>query len=78
MSLPVRSVTCSAVLWVTEETVLFGSRLLATERRRRNTRGLVQAIPAIRSRRGLRRRRPAKLHADKGYEYAHLRAWLRS
>jgi hypothetical protein len=39
------------VLWVTEETVLFGFRLLATERRRRNTRGLVQAIPAIRSRR---------------------------
>jgi Transposase DDE domain len=29
---------------------------------------LVQAIPAIRSRRGPRRRRPGKLHADKGYE----------
>jgi transposase len=39
---------------------------------------LVQAIPAIRSRRGPRRRRPAKLHADKGYDYPHLRAWLRS
>jgi hypothetical protein len=38
---------------------------------------LVQAIPAIRSRRGPRRRRPAKLHADKGYDYPHLRAWLR-
>ena len=38
---------------------------------------LVQAIPAIRSRRGPRRRRPAKLHADKGYDYDHLRAWLR-
>jgi transposase len=38
---------------------------------------LVQGIPPIRSRRGPRRRRPAKLHADKGYDYAHLRAWLR-
>jgi transposase len=38
---------------------------------------LVQAIPAIRSRRGPRRRRPAKLHADKGYDYEHLRGWLR-
>ncbi len=34
---------------------------------------LVQAIPAIRSRRGPRRRRPAKLHADTGYDYPHLR-----
>jgi transposase len=33
---------------------------------------LVQAVPAIRSRRGPRRRRP-----DKGYDYDHLRAWLR-
>ena len=39
---------------------------------------LVQALPAVRSRRGPRRRRPAKLHADKGYDYDHLRAWLRS
>ena len=38
----------------------------------------VQAIPATRSRRGPRRRRPGKLHADKGYDYPHLRAWLRS
>ena len=38
---------------------------------------LVQGIPPIRSRRGPRRRRPAKLHADKGYDYGHLRAWLR-
>ena len=38
---------------------------------------LVQAIPAIRSRRGPRRR-PVKLHADKGYDYEHLRAWLRA
>ena len=37
---------------------------------------LVQAIPAVRSRRGPRRRRPGKLHADKGYDYPHLRAWL--
>ena len=39
---------------------------------------LVQALPAIRSRRGPRRRRPGKLHADKGYDYDHLRAWLRA
>jgi transposase len=33
---------------------------------------LVRGIPPIRS----RRRRPAKLHADKGYDYDHLRRWL--
>jgi IS5 family transposase len=38
---------------------------------------LVRGVPAIRSRRGPRRRKPAKLHADKGYDYPHLRAWLR-
>jgi transposase len=38
---------------------------------------LVQGIPPIRSWRGRRRRRPAKLHADKGYDYDHLRRWLR-
>ncbi len=38
----------------------------------------VRGIPPIRSRRGPRRRRPAKLHADKGYDYDHLRRWLRS
>jgi transposase len=38
---------------------------------------LVRAIPAIRSRRGPRRRRPAKLHADKAYDQADLRAWVR-
>ncbi|SCE06432.1 Transposase DDE domain-containing protein [Streptomyces sp. SolWspMP-5a-2] len=38
---------------------------------------LVKEIPPIRSRRGPRRRRPAKLHADKGYDYNHLRRWLR-
>ena len=29
---------------------------------------LVRAIPAIRSRRGPRRRKPARLHADKAYD----------
>lgn len=38
---------------------------------------LVRGIPPVRSRRGPRRRRPAKLHADKGYDYDHLRNWLR-
>lgn len=38
---------------------------------------LVRAIPAIRSCRGPCRRRPATLHADKGYDYPHLRTWLR-
>lgn len=38
---------------------------------------LVRGIPPIRSRRGPRRRRPAKLHADKGYDYDHLRRQLR-
>ncbi|MER6979881.1 IS5 family transposase [Streptomyces carpinensis] len=38
---------------------------------------LVRGIPPVRSRRGPRRRRPAKLHADKGYDYDHLRRWLR-
>ncbi|MFF8782881.1 IS5 family transposase [Streptomyces sp. NPDC015140] len=40
---------------------------------------LVRGIPPVRSRRGPRRRqRPAKLHADKGYDYDHLRGWLRA
>lgn len=38
---------------------------------------LVKAIPAIRSRRGPRRRKPAKLHADKAYDHTELRVWLR-
>jgi IS5 family transposase len=38
---------------------------------------LVKGIPPIRSRRGRRRRRPGKLHADKGYDYDHWRRWLR-
>jgi transposase len=40
-------------------------------------RPLVKAIPAIRSRRGPRRRKPAKLHADKAYDTAELREWVR-
>jgi transposase len=39
---------------------------------------LVRGIPPVRSRRGPRRRKPGKLHADKGYDYRHLRQWLRS
>jgi transposase len=38
---------------------------------------LVKAIPAIRSRRGPRRRKPAKLHADKAYDHKELRKWVR-
>lgn len=38
---------------------------------------LVNAVPAIRSRRGPRRHKPAKLHADKAYDIPALRAWLR-
>ena len=38
----------------------------------------MRGIPPIRSRRGPRRRRPARLHGDKGYDYDHLRRWLRS
>jgi transposase len=38
---------------------------------------LVLAIPAIKSRRGPCRRKPAKLHADKAYDQADLRQWVR-
>lgn len=38
---------------------------------------LVRAIPAVRSRRGPCRRRPAKLHDDKGYDSAANRRFLR-
>lgn len=38
---------------------------------------LVRAVPAIRSRRGPRRRKPDKLHADKAYDQAELRKWVR-
>ncbi|MFE3280288.1 transposase [Nocardia sp. NPDC059239] len=39
---------------------------------------LVKAIPAVRSRRGPRRRKPDKLHADKAYDTAELRKWVRA
>ncbi|MBB4913076.1 hypothetical protein FHS44_000148 [Streptosporangium saharense] len=39
---------------------------------------LIRSIPPIRSQHGPRRRRPARLHGDKGCEYPHLRAFLRS
>jgi transposase len=39
---------------------------------------LVRGIPPIRSHHGPRRRRPGKLHGDKGYDYDHLRRWLRT
>jgi transposase len=38
---------------------------------------MVAGLPAIRSRRGPRRRRPAKLRADKGYHADQHRRWLR-
>jgi len=38
---------------------------------------MVRAIPAVRSRRGPRRRKPGKLHADKAYDTKELRAWVR-
>lgn len=38
---------------------------------------LIRAIPAVRSRRGPRRRKSAKLHADKAYDSAESRHWLR-
>lgn len=37
---------------------------------------LVKGIPSICSLRGPRQRQPGKLHADKGYDYRHLRQWL--
>ena len=40
-------------------------------------RPLVRGIPATRSRRGPRRRRPGKLRADKAYFSAGHLAWLR-
>ncbi|MGW0573811.1 IS5 family transposase [Streptomyces tauricus] len=38
---------------------------------------MMLGIPPIRSRRGPRRRRPAKPHADRAYDFDHLRSWLR-
>lgn len=39
-------------------------------------RPLVRAIPAVRSWRGPRRRKPARLHADTAYDIAELRHWV--
>jgi len=39
--------------------------------------GPVDAVPAIRQCAGRPRRRPAKRHADKGYDFAHCRRALR-
>lgn len=38
---------------------------------------LVRGVPPISSRCRPRRRHPAKLYADNGHEYDHLRKWLR-
>jgi hypothetical protein len=38
---------------------------------------LVIAIPAVKSRRGPRRRKPAELHGDKAYDQGDLRRWVR-
>ncbi|MER6810198.1 transposase [Spirillospora sp. NPDC000708] len=38
---------------------------------------LLMALPAIRSRRGPRRRRPVKMRADKAYHSAEHPTWLR-
>jgi transposase len=38
---------------------------------------LIRAVPAIKSRRGPRRRKPAKLHADEAYDHTELRKWVR-
>ncbi|ELB86449.1 transposase [Rhodococcus wratislaviensis IFP 2016] len=38
---------------------------------------MVAAIPATKSRRGPRRRKPGRLRADKGYDYDIHRRWLR-
>ena len=53
-------------------------RHLRREHPRQGLERLVRGIPPIRPRRGPRRRRSAKLHGDKGYDYDHLRRWFRS
>lgn len=37
---------------------------------------LIKALPAVAGKRGRPRRRPAKLHADKGYDFPFCRAYL--
>ena len=39
--------------------------------------GLIAAIPALKQPYGYRRKRPDKLHADKGYDYPRCRQFLR-
>jgi transposase len=41
-------------------------------------REMVESIPAVRSRRGPRRRKPDKFRADKGYDSDPHRQWLRA
>lgn len=38
---------------------------------------LIEAVPAVPGKRGRPRKRPAKLHADKGYDFPFCRAYLR-
>jgi IS5 family transposase len=38
--------------------------------------GLLAALPAVKQRFGYRRKRPDKVHADKGYDYARCRRFL--
>jgi IS5 family transposase len=40
--------------------------------------GLIASIPPVKQPFGYRRKRPGKLHADKGYDFARCRAFLRS
>lgn len=51
---------------------------LRTPTTRSRSSRLVMAIPAVKSRRGPRRERPAKVHADKAYAQLALRAWVRA
>jgi hypothetical protein len=38
--------------------------------------GLIAALPAVKQRYGYRRKRPGKVHADKGYDYPRCRRFL--
>ena len=38
--------------------------------------GLIAALPAVKQRHGYRRKRPDKLHADKGYDFPRCRRFL--
>ncbi len=39
--------------------------------------GLIAALPAVKQRFGYRRKRPRKVHADKGYDFDRCRTFLR-